>query len=200
MFRLVLNSVSKTIFSDCTTSTVCIKKWYKQKIIFLENEVCLKKYVYLVSYQSRIIAQLKKKKSYHLILKIKSYGTFFAMRQNPVCATFVLIVEIAMKVSNIETVLLLKKLIMRTIIKETIEASFSIFITNYHKHTHTHTHTQISMCVCVCVVCMMCLCVCRYSQNGICCTVELHYNKVLGTMKITVLYQVSHYIRVKKKK
>ena len=31
-------------------------------------------------------------------------------------------------------------------------------------------------------------------DNG---TVELHYNKVLGTMKITLLYQVSHYIRVK---
>ena len=31
-------------------------------------------------------------------------------------------------------------------------------------------------------------------------TVEPHYNEVLGTMKITLLYQVSHYIRVKKKK
>ena len=30
-------------------------------------------------------------------------------------------------------------------------------------------------------------------------TVEPHYNEVLGTMKITLLYQVSHYIRVKKK-
>ena len=29
-------------------------------------------------------------------------------------------------------------------------------------------------------------------------TVEPRYNKVLGTMKITLLYQVSHYIRVKK--
>ena len=29
-------------------------------------------------------------------------------------------------------------------------------------------------------------------------TVEPHYNEVLGTMKITFLYQVSHYIRVKK--
>ena len=28
-------------------------------------------------------------------------------------------------------------------------------------------------------------------------TVEPHYNKVLGTLKITLLYQVSHYIRVK---
>ena len=27
-------------------------------------------------------------------------------------------------------------------------------------------------------------------------TVEPHYNEVLGTMKITLLYQVSHYIRV----
>ena len=27
---------------------------------------------------------------------------------------------------------------------------------------------------------------------------EPHYNEVLGTMKITLLYQVSHYIRVKK--
>ena len=34
------------------------------------------------------------------------------------------------------------------------------------------------------------------------CTVEPRYNKVLGTMKITLLYmyQVSHYIRVKKQK
>ena len=31
-------------------------------------------------------------------------------------------------------------------------------------------------------------------------TVEPHYNEVLGTMKITLLYQVSHYIRVKKQK
>ena len=29
-------------------------------------------------------------------------------------------------------------------------------------------------------------------------TVEPRYNEVLGTMKITLLYQVSHYIRVKK--
>ena len=29
-------------------------------------------------------------------------------------------------------------------------------------------------------------------------TVEPDYNEVLGTMKITLLYQVSHYIRVKK--
>ena len=31
-------------------------------------------------------------------------------------------------------------------------------------------------------------------------TVEPHYSKVVGTMKITLLDQVSHYIRVKKKK
>ena len=31
-------------------------------------------------------------------------------------------------------------------------------------------------------------------------TVEPRYNEVLGTMKITLLYQVSHYIRVKTKK
>ena len=29
-------------------------------------------------------------------------------------------------------------------------------------------------------------------------TVEPHYNEVLGTIKITLLYQVSHYMRVKK--
>ena len=34
---------------------------------------------------------------------------------------------------------------------------------------------------------------CRY-------TVEPRYNEVLGTMKITLLYQVSHYIRVKKQR
>ena len=32
------------------------------------------------------------------------------------------------------------------------------------------------------------------------CTVEPRYNKVLGTMKITLLYQVSQYIRVKKQR
>ena len=32
------------------------------------------------------------------------------------------------------------------------------------------------------------------------CTVEPLYNEVLGTMKITLLYQVSHYIRVKKQR
>ena len=31
-------------------------------------------------------------------------------------------------------------------------------------------------------------------------TVEPCYNDVLGTMKITLLYQVSHYIRVKKQR
>ena len=30
-------------------------------------------------------------------------------------------------------------------------------------------------------------------------TVEPRYNEDLGTMKITLLYQVSHYIRVKNK-
>ena len=33
-----------------------------------------------------------------------------------------------------------------------------------------------------------------------CCTVEPRYNEVLGTMQITLLYQVSHYIRVKNTK
>ena len=31
-------------------------------------------------------------------------------------------------------------------------------------------------------------------------TVEPRYNEVLGTMKITLLYQVSHYIRVQKQR
>ena len=31
-------------------------------------------------------------------------------------------------------------------------------------------------------------------------TVEPRYNEVLGTIKITLLHQVSHYIRVKKQK
>ena len=33
-----------------------------------------------------------------------------------------------------------------------------------------------------------------------CSTMEPHYNEVLGTIKITLLYQVSHYIRAKKNK
>ena len=32
------------------------------------------------------------------------------------------------------------------------------------------------------------------------CIVEPHYNKVLGTTTITLLYEVSHYIRVKKQR
>ena len=36
-----------------------------------------------------------------------------------------------------------------------------------------------------------------YRKTG---TVEPHYNEVLGTMKLTLLYQVSHYIRVKKQR
>ena len=31
-------------------------------------------------------------------------------------------------------------------------------------------------------------------------TVEPHYKEVLGTMRITLLYQVSHYIRVNKQR
>ena len=34
----------------------------------------------------------------------------------------------------------------------------------------------------------------------VCTTVEPRYNEVLGTMKFTLLYQVSHYIRVKKQR
>ena len=35
-------------------------------------------------------------------------------------------------------------------------------------------------------------------KNVLFITVEPRYNEVLGAMKITLLYQVSHYIRVKK--
>ena len=38
------------------------------------------------------------------------------------------------------------------------------------------------------------------SHNFYTCTVEPLYNEVLGTMKITLLYQVSHYIRENKTK
>ena len=38
---------------------------------------------------------------------------------------------------------------------------------------------------------------CQFQGQG---TVEPVYNEVLGTMKITLLYQVSHYIRVKKQR
>ena len=37
---------------------------------------------------------------------------------------------------------------------------------------------------------------CTFMQN----TVEPRYNEVIGTMKIPLLYQVSHYIRVKKQR
>ena len=51
------------------------------------------------------------------------------MRQNPVVPLFVFIIEIVMKVSNNETVLLLKKVLIMTILKEITKASFRIFIT-----------------------------------------------------------------------
>ena len=38
---------------------------------------------------------------------------------------------------------------------------------------------------------------CSISLDG---TVEPRYNEVLGTMEITLLYQVSHYIKVKKQR
>ena len=38
-----------------------------------------------------------------------------------------------------------------------------------------------------------------YGKGSVDCTVEPRYNEVLGTMKITLLYQISHYIRVKNK-
>ena len=50
--------------------------------------------------------------------------------------------------------------------------------------------------------CVNCL-ITKYSPWYLHCwvnTVEPHYNEVLGTMKITLLYQVSHYIRVKKQR
>ena len=40
----------------------------------------------------------------------------------------------------------------------------------------------------------------RVALSAHTCTVEPRYNEVLGTMKITLLYQVSHYIRVKKQR
>ena len=48
-------------------------------------------------------------------------------------------------------------------------------------------YNQLTLCVVYCVVCHTI-------------TVEPRYNEVLGTMKITLLYQVSHYIRVKKQR
>ena len=41
---------------------------------------------------------------------------------------------------------------------------------------------------------------CLFYQNLIAITVEPCYNEVLGTIKITLLYQVSHYIRVRKQR
>ena len=38
----------------------------------------------------------------------------------------------------------------------------------------------------------------KFASGAWCGTVEPHYNEDLGTIKITLLYQVSHYIRVKK--
>ena len=46
---------------------------------------------------------------------------------------------------------------------------------------------------------LVCVCVSKHFQQWTFSinTVEPHYNEVLGTMKITSLYQVSHYIMVK---
>ena len=41
---------------------------------------------------------------------------------------------------------------------------------------------------------------CKMSHMGLQNTVEPRYNEVLGTMKMTLLYQVSHYIGVKKQR
>ena len=40
----------------------------------------------------------------------------------------------------------------------------------------------------------------EFIKHNLGCTVEPHYNEDLGTMKITLLYQVSHCIRVKKQR
>ena len=48
-------------------------------------------------------------------------------------------------------------------------------------------------------MCTQILCAHKYYQLSLD-TVEPHYSEVLGTMKITLLYQVSHYIRVKKQR
>ena len=49
--------------------------------------------------------------------------------------------------------------------------------------------------------CRSFLCICIYTCHPVGCfcqyTVEPRYNEVLGTMKITLLYQVSHFIRLK---
>ena len=59
---------------------------------------------------------------------------------------------------------------------------------------------HVCVCVCECVNTILwgtrTVCNCNNTLWG---TVEPLYNEVLGTMKITLLYQVSHYIRVKKK-
>ena len=43
-------------------------------------------------------------------------------------------------------------------------------------------------------------CMRGYNKVRTACTVETCYNEVLGTMKITLLYQVSHYITIKKQR
>ena len=91
-----------------------------------------------------------------------------------------------------------------------------------HHHTHGHKHCVGLLCddTCTCTplwkylgwvdVGWSLICVpfanWSFSPNWfwigfkIHCTVEPRYNEVLGTMKINLLYQVSHYIRVKKQR
>ena len=80
------------------------------------------------------------------------------------------------------------------------------FFNAYFKHALAmcvmYLGARVHMCVCVCVgggvyKCYLVEYSSRIIQHN---TTEPRYNEVLGTIKITFLYQVSHYIRVKKQR
>ena len=75
------------------------------------------------------------------------------------------------------------------------------FIFYFWQYSNVHMNDVQQMCQCV----LICVCMHNVFSHYVQLqfpdtTVEPCYNEDLGTMKITLLYQVSHYIRVKKKK
>ena len=70
---------------------------------------------------------------------------------------------------------------------------------------HVPVCVYVTSCTSLCLCDLMYQSVSMWPHVPVCfyvtsCTVEPLYNEVLGTMKITLLYLVSHYIRVKKQR
>ena len=93
------------MLSRCEYVALMYQQWHRQKIIFLHNyEICFKKYVYLIPYQSgnnALSVSFVNQELCHVLCD---------ETESRLCHLFVFIVEIVTKVSNNETLLLLKKL------------------------------------------------------------------------------------------